>query len=239
MGIDTQASGFWWVVRAWTVAKTSYLVDYGFSPTFPELENVVFERAYPIRGEGKQRMHVWRAAMDTGGTRVDGISMTEKVYEWLKTRSRGIVFGVKGMPLESRSMQRVKRSILGAMPGKHGRRIPGGLPLYRIDTAAFKEAIHYRLSLPSDEPGAFLLHARTGQDYMDQLLSEYKRKKVRTGQVEWKQKRGVPNHILDCEVYCAATVDDEWEGGIRTFARRQRVAGKGRRVISSGIKLDQ
>ena len=234
MGIDTQAAGFWWVARAWAPNKTSYLVDYGFAPSLAELEDIIFERAWPITGT-ENRMSVWRAAIDTGGTKIDGISMTEKVYNWLRERSQGRVFGVKGM--STTKAQRVQRTILDKLP--NGKKIPGGLVLYLINTEAFKEIIHYRLYLGPKENGAFFVHQETTEEYFQQLLSEYKRKNMRTAKVEWVKKTGAENHLLDAEVYCAATVDAEWEGGLRMFKRFQerKKNQRPRGVISKGVKI--
>ena len=221
MGIDTQANGFWYVVRAWLRDRTSYLVDFGFVPSFEELERVIFERAYPIE-DTNERMSVWRAAIDTGGTALDGgLSMTEAVYYWLRQNSRGIVFGIKG--LSQRSGKRVKRTVLDKMPS--GKPLPGGLTLFLIDTIAFKEAIHYRLSLEPGSPGSFLLHSETPEEYVKQLLSEEKRIDTKTGKEKWVRVYK-QNHALDCEVYAMATVDTEWFGGLEVLKRPQGILGQ-------------
>lgn len=221
MGIDTQLAGFPWIVRAWLRDRTSCLVDYGFAAAFSDLETLIFERSYPIDGTA-HRMGIWRAPIDTGGTQLEGeISQTEAVYEWLRKNGRGIAFGVKGATWKTG--HRVAQTIIGKMPGKSGRVLPGGLVIYLVDTTAFKEAIHVRLAREANEGGRFLFHRETTQEYMEQLLAEYKRKDTRTGKTEWVQKKGVPNHFLDCEVYAMAAVDNEWLGGIELLEHQQRL----------------
>jgi len=224
MGIDSQASGFFFIVRAWKRDRTSTMIDFGFLPSFRDVEQAVFENSYPMEGDPNTRLAIWRAAIDTGGTRLDdGPTMTEATYSWLRKSSRNIVWGVKGASW--RTGARVKHTIMDRMPGKRGKRIPGGLVLFMVDTIAFKEAIHWRLSIPSDEPGAYLFHSDTTEDYMMQLLSEYKRLDARTGKESWEPIRGRENHYLDCEVYAMACADTQWQGGIDVLRRSQGVIG--------------
>jgi phage terminase large subunit GpA-like protein len=230
MGIDSQATGFYFVVRAWSRDRTSTLVDFGFLPSFHDIEQVIFENSYQVHGEN-HKMAVWRAAIDTGGTRIDsGPSMTEATYAWLRKNSRNIVWGVKGSSWKTGV--RVKHTILDRMPGKSGKRIPGGLVLFMVDTNAFKEAIHYRLSIPAEEPGAYLFHSETSEPYMMQLLSEYKRRDARTGKESWEPIKGRENHFLDCEVYAMACADTQWQGGLEVLSRPQGVVD----VSSQGLK---
>jgi len=76
-GIDHQKYGFWFVVRAWTRDMTSWLIHYGFLPTWADVEKLLYEMEYPDEDGRKHR--IWRVAIDTGGGEKDeGLSMTEK-----------------------------------------------------------------------------------------------------------------------------------------------------------------
>jgi phage terminase large subunit GpA-like protein len=251
MGIDSQATGFYFVVRAWKRDRTSYLVDYGFLPSLDEVRQAVLERAYPIQGDEERVMRVWRAAIDTGGTRLEaGPSMTEQIYGWLRRTPGRMIHGIKGASWKTGI--RVQHKIIDKMPGAFGKPLPGGIVLYLLDVGAFKEALHYRLSLGKDEPGAFLFHAETTEKYATQLLSEYKRRDPRTGKEAWVQIQGRENHYLDCEIYSMACTDTQFLGGLDVLRRPQGVIGVSdgvtstpqwgnakstrRRVISGGVE---
>ena len=212
-GIDSQAAGFYFVVRAWLRDRTSFLVDNGFLPSFNDVEEMVFNRAYPLYGDPQERrMGIWRAAIDTGGTRVNenGPTMTEAAYNFLRRCPRGRIFGIKGASWKTGV--RVAYKLIDKLP--NGKAIPGGLNIFLLDTGAFKEALHYRLDIEPQKPGAFLFHSETGDDYIKQLLSEYKRRDTRTGKESWVQIRGRENHYLDCEIYSMACVDTQMVGGL-------------------------
>ena len=227
MGIDTQAYGFYFVVRAWKRDKTSQLVEFGLAPSFKDLEEIIFNRTYPVEGS-EERMRVWRAAIDTGGTALDqGFTMTEAIYDWLRHNSRGVVFGVKGQ--SHKGAKRVKMTVIDKLPS--GKALIGGLTLFLIDTDAFKEALHYRLKLKSDEPGAFLFHRDVSDKYMKQLLSEEKRRDSKTGKEKWV-KVNRENHALDCEIYAMACVDAEWLGGIEVLSKPMQMETKNRQEAS-------
>jgi phage terminase large subunit GpA-like protein len=224
-GIDSQATGFFYVVRAWLRDRTSYLVDSGALPSLQAVGQLVFERAYPIENSDKM-MLVWRACIDTGGTRLeDGPSMTEQLYQWLRYNSRGLIHGVKGSSW--RTGTRVQPKVLDKMPGTHGKPIPGGLTLFLIDTNEFKETLHYRLSIDKDAEGAFLFHSEVGEDYVEQLLSEFKRRDTKTGKTSWVPIKGRKNHFLDAEVYSMAATDAQFLGGLDLLRRPQGVIGVG------------
>jgi len=218
-GIDVQKAGFYYVVRAWARDYTSWLIRYGYLMSWDNIYQVIFEDVYHT--QAGEPMHIWRAAIDTGGSEggEEGISSTEEVYTWLRDNSQGVVFGIKGA---SRPMAtRLSHSVIDKMPGK-GKNIPipGGIILFTIDTAKFKELIHYRLQVDTGKAQAFYLHSETGTDYARQITAEEKRRDKK-GKIEWVATRA-DNHYLDAEVYCAATVDPEWWGGLRVLKDRPR-----------------
>ncbi|MFP4088008.1 MAG: terminase gpA endonuclease subunit, partial [Desulfobacteraceae bacterium] len=173
-GIDSQAAGFYFVVRAWLRDRTSYLVDYGFLPSLTDVKQLVFDSAYPLHMDPEaRRMGIWRACLDTGGTRVDdGPSMTEAAYHFLRSIPRGRIFGIKGASWKTGV--RVQHKVIDKLPS--GGPLPGGLTIFLLDTGALKDALHYRLNIEPEKPGAFLFNTETGEDYVLQVLSEYKRR---------------------------------------------------------------
>ncbi len=224
-GVDSQATGFYYVVRAWQRDRTSHLVDYGFLPSLMDVQQLVFSRVYPVSGDSGEKMGIWRAAIDTGGTRLDqGPSMTEQVYQWLRTIPGGAIYGIKGSSWNTGV--RVKHTIIDKMPGKAGMPIPGGIVLFSLDTGAFKDALHYRLDIPADKPGAFLFHKETDDKFMMQLLSEYKTRDAKTKKESWVQVRGRENHYLDTEVYAMACTDTQFLGGLEALGKPVGLVGQ-------------
>ena len=145
--------------------------------------------------------------MDTGGGRVEGSewSRTEEIYQWIRKNGRGYVFGIKGASRVQ--LKRVNVKVIDKMP-RRNRPIPGGLELRILDTAQFKDLLHWRLTRKENESQRFYLHSGTGLDYTRQFLSEQKRRDRRR-RWYWKQTSS-ENHLLDCEVYAAACADSEW-----------------------------
>lgn len=212
-GIDRQKWGFWFVVRAWARDFSSWLIHYGFLPSWEDLEALLFDSAYPVQG-GAQTLSPWRAALDIGGGQTDGgPSMTEEAYWWLRRNGQGRgcrVWGVQGA--SHRRVEKIWPSpTLDRTPS--GKRIPGGLQIVNLDTAELKEDYHHRLerAREGDQVQAAYLNAQVGEDYAKQIKSEEKRVDSK-GRVQWVQV-GRENHLFDCEVYCHATVDPQWPTG--------------------------
>jgi len=211
-GIDVQARGFWYVVRAWAVSLESWLVDYGFLPTFEAVEALVFDTWWPVEETGEVRQ-IWRAGIDTGGTKDESalVSRTEEVYQFVRAKGRGILHATKGA---SRSqLRRVKPSVIDRLPS--GQKIPGGLDLYILDSSALKELVLGRFHAESSQP--MHLHEETGNDYAEQLTAE-QLVLGKGGKREWKRIRKA-NHLLDCECLAAACADPEWAPGLQLVAK--------------------
>ena len=218
-GIDNQLLGKWYVIRAWAPDYTSWLIDYGLLANWEDIEHLLFEATYP---HGGGSLGISRAAIDTGGGFQEGMSMTEEVYWWLRSNGVGRgcrVWGVKGSA----------RPLMGKIhAGKpldktpSGKPIPGGLQIVHLDTDKFKDLYHYRLNQAMQgggHPQSAYLHSSTGDDYFKQIMAEEKQID-RKGVESWVAVRR-DNHLLDCEVYCHATVDPEWPGGGLNLYRRQ------------------
>ncbi|MCG8634207.1 MAG: phage terminase large subunit family protein, partial [Desulfobacterales bacterium] len=99
-GIDLHKAGFPYVVRAWARDYTSWLIDYGDLGSWQEVEELLFQKYYPVE-ESDRRMRIWRAGLDTGGGKYKkDISSTEEAYLWLQ-RNAGYanacrIWGTKG-----------------------------------------------------------------------------------------------------------------------------------------------
>lgn len=214
-GIDVQKRGFWFVVRAWAADLESWLVDYGFVPSFDAVAALVFDTRYPVENSGED-MGIWRAGMDSGGGETDDgeWSRTEEIYQFVRFRGRGVVHATKGASREQ--LRRVKPSPIDKFP-RSGKPIPGGLTLYMLDSGKFKELLHARMEADHSQP--FRLHAEAGEDYAAQIAAE-KLVRLKKGS-EWKRIRR-DNHLLDCEVIAAACADMEWSPGLQLLARKRQ-----------------
>ena len=67
-GIDVQARGFWYVVKAWRPDMSSVLIDYGRLTDWPAVQALMDTR-YPFEPRSPragQSLHIWRAGIDSG-----------------------------------------------------------------------------------------------------------------------------------------------------------------------------
>ena len=232
-GIDVQMHGFWFVIRAWSPDLTSWLIHYGFLATWEDVEKLLYESAYPVDGEPERSLRIFRACVDTGGTRkFDDMTMTEETYFWLiKNRGRGgcALWGTKGA---SSAMPGMLSPGSGIVSTPSGKKLPEALRILSVDTEKAKDQYHYRLSLAAKDdtrglPGCAFLHAATGTDYVHQILAEEKQQDEK-GRETWVNVHSRPNHLLDAEILAAACVEMEFPGGgLRLLAehlRKQREA---------------
>lgn len=206
--VDVQKTGFWYCIRAWARDMRSWLLGYGFIPTWDDLNRLVFDSRF-----GPQNLPLWRVGIDTGGsTRDDGSSSTEEVYWWIvRNIGRGTqLFPCKGASTTLAGKVHIGKPIETTPSGKPLRM---GISIVSIDTDKCKEEYHWRLSLAKDHaPQAAYLHSGTGMDYARQIMAEEKQRN-RRGQLEWVKVRS-DNHLLDCEAGQMAMVSPELLGGL-------------------------
>jgi phage terminase large subunit GpA-like protein len=227
-GVDVQQFGFWYAVRAWAPYMTSWLIHYGFLPLWEDVERLLFETTYPATDTSGRSLRIFRACVDTGGSKkFEDMTMTEETYFWLlKNRGRGGVglWGTKGASSALPGMLNLGNGIVSTPSGK---KLPDVLRLLFIDTEKAKDQFHWRLQLAVQEdtralPGAAFLHADTGEDYAAQILAEEKHINEK-GREEWINIHGRPNHLLDAEILAAACVEMEFPGGgLRLLAEYQK-----------------
>jgi phage terminase large subunit GpA-like protein len=220
--IDPQKYNFWFRVRAHARDYTSWLIHWGSLATWEDVERLLFDTEYPVQGSDRS-MRIWRAAIDTGGTKNDedyDVSMTERAYEWLRRNmvGRGCrVWGTKGSSSSLGSKLALGKALDQTPSGKSMPPIPGigGLQLVMIDTDKAKDSFHYRLRLAFEQlPGGAYLHEGTHEDYrqyVSHITAEEKRRD-RRGVEEWVKIRP-RNDLFDCEANGALLVDPEWPGG--------------------------
>ena len=217
-GIDCQLDGFYFVIRAWSKNMTSWLIRYGFLLNWQDVHELIFNDTYQI-ADCEDRAGLWRAAIDTGGGADGDRSMTAEAYEWISKFGGNNIYGVKGASREM--LSKMKLTVINSLPNK--RNIPmigGGLRLWVIDTAYFKDLFHSRLQIKDGDAGAIYLHSETGADYARQIVSEEKRRD-KNGVYRWEHVRG-QNHYFDAEVYCSCLVDSACYGGLAVFSGKKQ-----------------
>ncbi len=229
-GVDPGQGGFWFVVLAWDRQMSPHLVHYGFLVRWDYLRILLWENVYPIDGT-EDSMHIWRAGIDTGGSKYEseGATMTEAAYNWLRQYGQQRVYGIKGDNISG--VKRMKNSKIDQMPGPGGRVIPGGLSIWIVDTNKFKDILHYRLQVSEGDAGRLTFNRDTGEDFFRHLAAEEKRRK-RDGSYEWV-KVGKHNHLLDASLIAMSMADPECLGGIRVLNINQQ--RRGRRIINAGV----
>jgi phage terminase large subunit GpA-like protein len=182
-GVDVQLDHFWWGVRAWGPDMTSWLVDYGRTETWTDIEKIL-RQPYPINETG-ETVFINKACIDSGYN-------TDEVYKFC-AYNQDICVPTKGSsrPLRSRYVQ-----------SKIDRDIALGLILYIFDPNQFKDFIAGRLAHEVNAPGAWMLPADIDKLYADQIVAEQK--------VEGKWEpisSHAQNHMLDVEVNIALAAE--------------------------------
>lgn len=223
-GIDVQKRGFWYLCRAWMPNLSSYVIDYGWLDSWEDVARLCFETFYPVQGpdgaDCGERMNIWRAAIDSGGTETEGVySRTEEVYMWVRANGAGVVFACKGANREQATPVRAR--IRERLPHS-GRPIPGGLRLHMVDVTNLKTQEFGRMLNPENRhPLRF--HAEADQTLADQLSAE--RMVRKNGKLAWEQIRR-DNHLLDCLVLSAACADASWTPSLPLYALQIKQAAE-------------
>lgn len=225
-GMDPGQKGVWWLDLAVTRPKGFHVIAYGqlafagkaIQQQGEEVRESVFSTRYQ-RQSGGAEYPIWRAGMDTGGTR-DGESesMTARAYAIIRAATDGKrLFGTKGR--STASIATVTHSIIDKMPGKQGKPIKGGLVVWLLNTDALKDAVSYYLGLPPGSHGAITFNKDVQDDLIRHILAEEKQRDMK-GKWSWVQVSR-DNHLLDCLCIALAMADRECWGGVDVLKRAQ------------------
>jgi len=216
-GIDMQKHGFWFLACAWTAALECFILDYGRLTDFGDVYSLVWETLYP-QASG-QPLPLWRAVIDTGGTKtdVDLLTRTEECYQFVRQNGGGRLFASKGA--SHQQIVPVKWSVVDKMPRTHAA-IPGGLQLFTLDTAHFKGLASARLKPTARQP--IILHAEAEATLAQQLSAE-RLVRGRGGAHTWEQIRK-DNHYFDCLCMNFAAVNAAWTPSLQWLAEQTELA---------------
>lgn len=186
--VDVQSGHLYYVVRGWGREFRSWLIEAGMlygATDMPEvwaaLERLVM-RTYTPEGTN-QRLPVSAVAVDAGYRQEHVLAFT--------TKHSTFAYATKGNPraLKPFSMSRIEVS-------ESGRVLAGGAELWTVRTNQFKGWVHDRMAWPLDAANRWVMADDTPEEYVKQLLGEYRVKKPDGSEV-W-HVRGA-NHWLDCE----------------------------------------
>jgi phage terminase large subunit GpA-like protein len=190
-GVDTQKDHFFYRIRAigWD-GVASWGIREGRVETFEDVEQVLWKDEY--RDADAHAYPVWMAIMDSQGTR------TADVYAFCH-RHPGKIHAFKGEQQMSRPHD---FTLIEHFPNSP-KKIPGGLKLLRGNVTHFKNALAGRLAVDPADPGAFLLHAETTEDYARQMCAEYYDEEDGV----WLCPEKKASHYWGCEVYALIAAD--------------------------------
>ena len=197
MAVDVQRDRLIFSTRAWGPRATSWLIEHG-----------------EYLGDTSQTA-VWALLAQKVTTPIDGIPLRlvfvdsgfrpgkkftlplNRVYQFCR-RFKRFVYPSKG------SSKPMLKPLAKSKPDvtKDGEVSKYGLELIRLDTDHWKSFVHERLTWPTDQLGAWHIHAEATEDYCRQLVAEA-RIITDGGKPMWVE-RSKNNHYLDCEAMNAA-----------------------------------
>jgi phage terminase large subunit GpA-like protein len=190
-GVDVQLDRLVYVVRAFCMDWTTYLVEHG--------------EIYSDHG-GTDAPDVWKSLAlfkdrQFNGHQIDRCLIdsryrTATVFEFVR-RHKSWAFPAVGVDSAPKPITRTLVDI-----NRQGKVIKGGLARFRLDGDYFKRWIHERVERDRDLPGQWHLPVDTTDDYCKQIVAEARIVKP-SGKVVWKQLRK-DNHYLDCEMMALA-----------------------------------
>lgn len=222
-GVDKQTDRCYWVVRAWGIGGSSWLVDYGCvvqdynadglpipGSDLAKLEPILITSNWPLvmpNAAGETAMQIRRVAVDSGHKPLT-------VWNWVRKQPGDRVFAIRGNPNpQTRPMERriVEKN------ARTGKPYPGGMKQWVIDTHVYKGELQEKWGHEVAEPGAWLFFddpIHQAAQYLRQIANErYQAHGVKKGkrfkkEGEWVMiQEAVGNHYWDCEVYQKAIAD--------------------------------
>ena len=188
-GVDEKTGYFWYVIRAWSFAYRSQLIDFGVCHSKEELHERCLVRPIPM--ENGQHVTPQILLVDSGGPR------WQEVYEFSQSDTR-----IK--PTKGASSRRI--AMVTERPQKNHKVV-----LWEIDPNQSKDHLH-RLIHDPDET-RWMLHNQVDPDYCRQMCAEAKIFNPSTGGEEWVEIVKNNNHLWDCEAMNAAGA---WHFGMGT-----------------------
>ncbi len=199
--VDVQGDRLEVVVKGWGAKEESWLIAYQQffgDPGQEEVWNDVDEFLLTeFEHESGRKMRIHCAMVDSGGHNSDD------VYRFVKARQRRRIFALKGS-------SEAGKEILGKFSLNNTYRVK----LYTIGTDTAKDRIFARMKIPVPGPGYMHLPHFADDEYLEQLTSEKRVRRVKAGGkgrgvgrfVREYIKTRARNEALDLEVYNLAAL---------------------------------
>jgi len=193
-GVDVQKRCLYYVVRAWGEKDESWIVQPGILWGDTHSEHV-WEKLEALLVDGEwaaatgEKYKIFRLAIDSQ-------YRTDMVYGFAE-RHKGAVLACDGT--DRRLGAPVGTSNVSVTPS--GRKIKGGLTLWKFDKHYFRTWIYGRMRRGPDEDGRWNLSDQVDGDYCKQIVAEEMIAKP-SGAIVWVMRQGYrDNHYLDAEVH--------------------------------------
>lgn len=192
--VDVQGDRLEVVVKGWGKGEESWLIAYqqffgepGQSAVWEDVDEFLLTE---FRHESGRKMRVHCALVDSGGHNSDD------VYRFVKARQQRRIYACKGSSESG-------KEILGKFSLNNTYRVK----LFSIGTDTAKDRIFARMKIPVPGPGYMHLPDFCDDEYLAQLTSEKRVRRVRKGRfVREYIKTRARNEALDLEVYNLAAL---------------------------------
>ena len=192
-GVDVQDNRIEAEVVAWGKDEESWGIECKILQGDPARQEIwkdldaYLQTLFPHASGGTLRIAA--TCIDTGGHH------TQQVYNFVKTRERRGIYGIKG----------ANRSGEPIWPKRASRKNTARINLYTIGTDGAKDLIYGRLKIAEPGPGYMHFPLQYDEEYFRQLTSE----KViyEKGVRKWIKKQGARNEALDIRVYATAALE--------------------------------
>ena len=202
-GVDVQKDHFYIIIRGWGYGEESWQIRACRVESWEEVISTCFKTQYAYKGS-----QPGSAGLEVRLTNMDSAYRTNEVYEVARTyrdraratKGRDHLYG--GMMYQISHIDRDSR----------GRKIPGGLGLWHLDTSYYKDKLNRFMHAQPGDPAQWHLFSEPSDEYFKQVCAEQKvqRRDKKSGRVydEWRLvSAGAKNHFLDCEVGAVAAAD--------------------------------
>jgi len=200
-GVDVQQDHLVATIRAWGYFQESWQILSVRVEHWQDLARLLFINKYPSVNPQVEPFAVALTCLDTG-------HRTSEAYEFVREWF-GLVKAIKGhdtlrgIPYKTNNIDKFP----------DGRVMPGGLQLYHLDTAYFKDKIYRMVHNTSGGlAGGWHLHKDPSEDYLNQFCGEAKvtveDKKTKRVHEEWRKvSSSAKNNFFDTEVYATAAAE--------------------------------
>jgi len=198
-GVDVQKDYFIITIRAWGVYPQSWLIHEERVAEWEEVEHILFETRYPSVVPGIEPFPVRLTCFDTG-------YRTSEVYNFCR-KYPGLTRAIKGKD----QITGVPYKMVTIDRYPDGKRIPGGLKLWFLDTNYFKDKISFFVHTEHASP-TWHLHREPTEEYFRWFCGEHKitkrdRKTGRTYEAWEPISSHAQAHYWDSEVYALAAAE--------------------------------